>query len=113
MRTVTRRQAAGSLSIVSNEEAPLSQPAPSGADLLSTLPKPRLVDLGRQFGVAIAKPNGVPITESVERLVESGQLVFRVLLEWMRRDELRKACKTFGLNDKERSRSALAGSLLG
>ncbi|MEY4551429.1 MAG: hypothetical protein RL685_7624, partial [Pseudomonadota bacterium] len=86
--------------------------APSVAALLSTLPKPRLVDLGRQFGVAIAKPNGVPITESVDRLVESGQLVFRELLEWMRRDELRKACKNFGLNDKERSRAALAGSLL-
>jgi hypothetical protein len=48
----------------------------------------------------------------VNRLVESGQLVFRELLEWMRRDELRKACKDFGLNDKERSRAALAGSLL-
>lgn len=90
----------------------LASPAPSVAALLSTLPKPRLVDLGRQFGVAIAKPNGVPITESVERLVQSGQLVFRELLEWMRRDELRKACKSLGLNDKERSRAALAGSLL-
>jgi hypothetical protein len=86
--------------------------APSVRALLSTLPKPRLVDLGRQFGVAIAKPNGVPITESVERLVDSRQLVFAELLEWMRRDELRRACKKFGLDDKERSRSALAAALL-
>lgn len=85
---------------------------PSVATILSTLPKPRLVDLGRQFGVALAKPNGVPVTESVDRLVESGQLVFRELLEWMRRDELRRACKQFGLNDKERSRAALTESLL-
>ncbi len=90
----------------------MAQLAPSVEALLSTLPKPRLVDLGRQFGVAIAKPNGVPITESVDRLVESGQLVFRELLEWMRRDELRRACKSFGLNDKERSRGALSASLL-
>lgn len=86
--------------------------APSVHALLSTLPKPRLVDLGRQFGVAIAKPNGVPIAESVERLVESKQLVFAELLEWMSRDELRRACKKFGLDDKARSRSALAAALL-
>lgn len=90
----------------------MSHAVPSVAALLSTLPKARLVDLGKQFGVAIAKPNGVPITESVERLVESKQLVFAELLEWMRRDELRNACKKFGLENKERSRSALAGTLL-
>jgi hypothetical protein len=90
----------------------VSHAAPSVEALLSTLPKARLVDLGKQFGVAIAKPNGVPITESVERLVESKQLVFTELLEWMRRDELRKACKKFGLDDKERSRAALAGALI-
>src|SRR5690606_32020981 len=52
------------------------------------------------------------ITESVERLVESKQLVFTELLEWMRRDEMRKACKKFGLDDKERSRAPLAGALI-
>lgn len=84
------------------------QLAPSVRNLLSTLPKRRLVDLGRQFGVAIAKPNGVPITENVERLTDSGQLVFRDLLEWMSRDELRSACKDFGLGGhKERSRTVV------
>ena len=34
--------------------------SPNVDTLLRLLPKARLVDLGRQFGVAIAKPNGVP-----------------------------------------------------
>src|SRR5688572_28813587 len=102
----------GSSTVRRAEEKPVSQPAPSVASILSTLTKPRLVDLGRQFGVAIAKPNGVPITESVDHLVASKQLVFSELLEWMRRDELRKAWKKFGLDDRERSRGALAGTLL-
>ena len=60
----------------------MTSAAPTVEKLLSTLPKPRLVELGRQFGVAVAKPNGVPKNESVTRLVQSGQLVFRDLLRY-------------------------------
>src|SRR5690606_34183661 len=74
----------------------MAEPAPSVQTLLRTLPKARLVDLGRQFGVAIARPNGVPKGESVARLVGSQQLVFKELVEWMRGDELRLACRGGG-----------------
>lgn len=80
--------------------------------LLSALPKPRLVDMGREFGVRVAKPNGVPATESVAHLVQSGQLVFRDLVEWMRCDELMQVCKSHGLKPPQRSRKAMSELLL-
>lgn len=86
--------------------------SPNVDTLLRLLPKPRLVDLGRQFGVAIAKPNGVPKEESVARVRGSGQLVFRELVEWMRCDELRQACRELGVAPRGRTRAVLSEALL-
>jgi SNF2-related domain/Helicase conserved C-terminal domain len=90
----------------------MAEAAPNVQTLLITLPKARLVDLGRQFGVAIAKPNGVPKEESVARLVGSRQLVFRDLVEWMRCDELRLACRKLGVDARGRTRGVLSEALL-
>jgi hypothetical protein len=83
----------------------MAEAAPNVQALLHILPKARLLDLGRQFGVAIAKPNGVPKEESVARLIGSRQLVFRELVECMRCDELRLACRKLGVDARGRTRS--------
>lgn len=90
----------------------MPEASPNVDTLLRILPKARLVDLGRQFGVAIAKPNGVPKEESVARLLGSGQLVFQELVEWMRCDELRQACRKLGVDTGGRSRRVLSDALL-
>jgi hypothetical protein len=90
----------------------MPEASPNVDTLLRILPKARLVDLGRQFGVAIAKPNGVPKEESIARLLGSGQLVFRELVEWMRCDELRQACRKLGVDADGRSRRLLSDALL-
>ncbi len=90
----------------------MAEAAPSVRELLHILPKPRLVELGRQFGVAIAKPNGVPKDESVARLIGSRQLVFRDLVEWMRCDELRLACRKLKVDAAGRTRRALSDALM-
>jgi len=78
--------------------------------VLGTLPKVRLLELGRHFGVGLAD---VGTKEShVIGLHSSRQIRLNQLVSWMGRDELRRACERHGLKAKERSRPALAAKLL-
>lgn len=80
------------------------------SELLAALPKARLVELGQHFGVVVSQ--GATQETQVAALVKSEQVRVRRLLEWMRRDELRRACERLGLSSSERSRPALVARLL-
>ncbi|HEX2881013.1 MAG TPA: DISARM system SNF2-like helicase DrmD, partial [Polyangiaceae bacterium] len=78
--------------------------------VLDALPKGRLIELGRHFSVGL---NAAGTRETlVKGLTKSGQLRLRTLVEWMGRDELRRACENHGLPANERARTALAATLL-
>lgn len=78
--------------------------------VLDTLPKGRLEELGRHFGVGLSSTG---TREShVAGLRSSAQIRLQQLVSWMGRDELRRACERHGLKAKERSRPALAAKLL-
>jgi hypothetical protein len=84
--------------------------SPTVASVLDTLPKARLVELGRYLGVGLdeqATREAQAATLQGSRSVRLNQLV-----TWMGRDELRRACECHGLKAKERSRPALAAKLL-
>ncbi len=91
--------------------APVTTTA-SVQSVLGTLPRQRLVELGRQFAVSLDARQDAPRDPMVQRLCDTKQLTFRKLLEWMHRDELRAACKRHGVEAKARGRSALAAALL-
>lgn len=78
--------------------------------VLEVLPKARLVELGRHFGVGV---NGDATKEAqLDDLLESRQVRLPALVSWMGRDELRRACQKHGLPATDRARPALAKRLL-
>ncbi len=78
--------------------------------VLEVLPKARLVELGRHFGVGI---EGNSTKEAqLARLAASHQVRLQQLVSWMGRDELRRACQKHGLPATDRARPALAKRLL-
>lgn len=83
---------------------------PTLHSVLSTLPKQRLTQLGRVFGVGL--DDRATKEAHVARLIASGQLRLTTLVSWMGRDELRRACAEHGLSAKEVSRAVLASRLL-
>ncbi len=83
---------------------------PAVHSVLQVLPKGRLVDLGREFAVAVAAD--ATKDAQIERLVEAGRIPFADLLRVLSRDELRAACRAHGLEEAGRARAALAGRLL-
>jgi len=91
-------------------ETNVPSPPPTVSSVLDTLPKTRLVELGRYLGVGLdeqATREAQTATLQGSRSVRLNQLV-----TWMGRDELRRACERHGLSAKERSRPALAAKLL-
>jgi SNF2-related domain len=86
-------------------------PAPSSRSVLQTLPKPRLVDLGRDRGVQLELNKTKD--EQVEQLLDTGLVRFGDLLGVLNRDELKAACRAHGLDDSGRARQALASRLIG
>jgi hypothetical protein len=78
--------------------------------LLATLPKARLIDLGRDYGVALDP--GQAKEAQVEILVGSGRIQFRDLLGRLGRDELKAACRAHGVDDSGRARPELQARLL-
>ena len=84
--------------------------SPTTESLLAVLPKPRIVELGRTFGVAVLESEKKE--EQIARLLGANRLAFPTLLQWMGRDELRRACKSHGVDASSRARSVLAESLL-
>lgn len=83
---------------------------PSSRSILASLPKPRLVEFGRIFAVAL--PPSASRDEQVEALIGAGVVRFRELLGALGRDELRAACRSHGLDDSGRARPLLAARLL-
>ncbi len=86
----------------------LSQPTLHS--VLDSLPRLRLVELGRHFNVGVDERG--TRDAHLATLSESGQLRLRQLVEWRGRDELRRACQRHGLDPKATSRPILAGRLL-
>lgn len=83
---------------------------PSSRTVLNSLPRPRLVDLGRTFAVSV--PPGGTRDEQINALLAAGTLRFRDLLGALGRDELKAACRAHGLDDAGRARPLLAARLL-
>ncbi len=85
-------------------------PAPSTRTVLQTLPKTRLLELGRISAVAVP-PNATKEAQA-EALALSGSVRFRELLGSLGRDELKAACRSHGLDEAGRARPVLAARLL-
>ena len=83
---------------------------PSARSVLSVLPKPRLVALGRDLDVAV--PNAGTKETQVQTLLGSRRVQLRALLGWLKRDELKAACRAHGLDDSGRARQSLSARLL-
>jgi len=82
----------------------------SSRSVLAALPKARLVDLGRSFGVALA--TSTTKEQQVEALLGTGLVRFRELLQQLGREELRVVCRAHGLDDSGRARPLLAARIL-
>jgi hypothetical protein len=78
--------------------------------VLGTLPKPRLLELGRDYGVALDP--GLQRDALAEALAGSVRIVFRDLLGHLGRDELRAACRAHQLDASGRARPQLQARLL-
>lgn len=87
------------------------QPQPSIRSVLDAVSsKARLFEVARHFGVAVpAKGTRAELATALSR---SSQIRFRSLIEWLGRDELRKACEGHGMDTSGRARQKLAGLLL-
>jgi hypothetical protein len=84
--------------------------SPTLSTVLDVLPKARLLELGRHFGVGLdaahTKEQHIVALETSEQLRVGG------VVKWMDREELRRACARHGLATKERARPELAARLL-
>ena len=90
---------------------PVSLPSPPNArSILALLSKARLVDLGRDVGIAV--PPTATKDEQVDVLAASGLCGFQWLMRALGRDELKSACRGHGLDDGGRARHQLAERLL-
>lgn len=83
---------------------------PSARSLLELLTKARLVEVGRDFGLSV--PLSATKEVQVERMVSSARVGFSDLLRSLTRDELRAACRFYGLDDGSRARPELMARLL-
>jgi len=83
---------------------------PSAHSVLATLPKARLLELGRDFGVRV--PDRATRDEQVRTLLNSAPVRFADLLRILGRDDLRAACRAHGLDSSGRARRVLAERLL-
>jgi hypothetical protein len=84
--------------------------APTSASVLRVLPRARLVEVARQYGVALPEQ---PREAQIAHLLATIEVDFGPLLGRLTREELRRACREHGLDDSARSRLELADSLLG
>ncbi|MBX3251396.1 MAG: DISARM system SNF2-like helicase DrmD [Myxococcales bacterium] len=82
----------------------------SSRSVLAALPKARLVDLGRSFGVALS--TSATKEQQVDALLGTGLVRFRELLQRLGREELRGVCRAHGLDDSGRARPLLAARIL-
>lgn len=82
---------------------------PTQETVLRELPRPRLAEVARLYGLALPEKSR---EEQVAQLLSAVDLAFAPLLGRLTRDELRRACRSHGLDDSARSRTELADTLL-
>ena len=78
---------------------------PNTKSVLGTLTKDRLVEFGRFFDVSLAKKT--TRDEQISTLLSVGSIDFEAALGFLRREELKAACRAHGLDDTGRARSSL------
>ncbi len=83
---------------------------PTPDSVLRSLTQSRLIELGRELGVAL--PSSGRKDVQIARLIDSARLPLPAWLGYLVRDELRAACRDHGLDGGSRSRAELAGALL-
>ncbi|MDA7858632.1 DISARM system SNF2-like helicase DrmD [Mariniblastus sp.] len=83
---------------------------PSTETILKELPRPRLAELARLYGVAL-KPEFTR-EEQATYLLSTVDLPFATLVGRLTRDELRRICKKHGLAGDARARTKLANELI-
>lgn len=84
--------------------------APTPDSVLRSLTQARLIELGRELGVAIA--TAARKDAQIGKLIEGARLPLPAWLGYLVRDELRAACREHKIDASSRSRSELAGALL-
>jgi superfamily II DNA or RNA helicase len=94
---------------VRDDEATLSA-FPSTRSVLLTLPKRRLLDLGRDLGIVLL--DAATRDGQVDALLAGGARELEGLVRALGRDELKAACRAHGIDDSGRARSELQGRLL-
>ncbi len=83
----------------------MSDEAPSPSSVLAVLSKARLAELGRELSVAL--PTSATKEQQVDRLARTSGADLGAVTRLLTRDELKQACRSHGLDDSGRSRSAL------
>jgi hypothetical protein len=83
--------------------------APSTHSVLGVLGKERLVDLGRFIDVRLTTKQ--TRDDQIKTLLQSGVLDFERALSFMRREELKSACRAHGLDASGRARDQLVERL--
>ena len=83
---------------------------PTPESVLRELPRPRLAEVARLHGVALPDKTR---EEQVGHLLKTVDVNFGPLLGRLTREELRRACRSHGLDDSARSRTELADALIG
>lgn len=84
---------------------------PSPRTVLELLPKPRLLELSRDLGVVVKR--SASKDDQVGALARRGKGTLPQILRALGRDELKRACREHGLDDRGRSREELAKRILG
>ncbi|MEO0460590.1 MAG: DISARM system SNF2-like helicase DrmD [Myxococcota bacterium] len=80
------------------------------SSVLGVLTTARIVAIAREFQVAIRNASGRD--QLIEQVEGRSDIQLSSLLGWMRRDELKQACREHGLPDKGRVRDELTSRLL-
>jgi len=84
---------------------------PSPRTVLELLPKPRLLELSKELGVVVK--SSANKDDQVGALVRKNRDGLPAILRALGRDELKRACREHGLDERGRSREELQKRLLG
>jgi hypothetical protein len=83
---------------------------PSSRTVLQILPKPRIVELSRELGVVVKSSSTKD--DQVHALARKTKAPLAQILRALGRDELKRACRAHGIDDRGRSREDLAQRIL-
>ena len=79
--------------------------------MLELLPKVRLLELSRELGVVVK--SSAPKDDHVGAIARKSPGALPMILRALGRDELKRACRAHHIDDRGRSREALAQRILG